>query len=363
MAGVVMQCIKILALCVPVTVLTCFLPSVSGEDAAKRVVTPQNLLKLIHTPEVQRDLGFEPNDPRLMSILREIDGTWWRSRNLNEEKQHAITQDLEKQLRESLASVLSPVKMQRLREIEIQSQGIRALGRPDVSKELGLDSSQILAIQRTFSTTDALSHQLSEKKGHDPALEKEVAAAREKEQTTLQQILTNPQRVALGKLIGKPVDTTQFKRIYPLAPELIDSGEWAGGRKTTLDALHGKVVLLHFYAFQCHNCVANFEHYKRWHDTLSKKGVVVLGIQTPETPAERDAMQVRRAAKDKGFLFPVLIDLKSKNWDAWGNTMWPTVYVIDQNGYIRYWWQGELNWQGAKGDTTIEKIIDELLAE
>ncbi len=71
----------------------CFLPSVSGEDAGKRVVIPQNLLKLIHTPEVQTDLGFEPNDPRLMSIIREIDGTWWRSRNLNEEKQHAITQE------------------------------------------------------------------------------------------------------------------------------------------------------------------------------------------------------------------------------------------------------------------------------
>ncbi|HAC90510.1 MAG TPA: hypothetical protein DCF63_07725 [Planctomycetaceae bacterium] len=65
----------------------------------------------------------------------------------------------------------------------------------------------------------------------------------------------------------------------------------------------------------------------------------------------------------KGFEFPVLIDLKSENWNAWGNTMWPTVYVIDKKGYIRSWWQGELNWQGATGDKSIENLVDELLAE
>lgn len=41
--------------------------------------------------------------------------------------------------------------------------------------------------------------------------------------------------------------------------------------------------------------------------------------------------------------------------------MWPTVYVIDQKGYLRHWWQGELNWQGATADQQIEKIVDKLL--
>jgi len=58
-----------------------------------------------------------------------------------------------------------------------------------------------------------------------------------------------------------------------------------------------------------------------------------------------------------------LVDVSSKNWDAWGNTMWPTVYVVDKNGYIRWLWQGELNWQGATGDKSIEKLVDELLEE
>ena len=141
------------------------------------------------------------------------------------------------------------------------------------------------------------------------------------------------------------------------------AGEWAGTGRTSLESERGKVVLVHFYAFQCHNCVANFKHYNRWHETLSKKGVTVIGIQTPETSAERDSKLVQKAAKEQGFGFPVLIDLKNSNWDAWGNTMWPTVYVIDKNGYIRSWWQGELNWQGATGDQTIETLVDELLME
>ncbi len=69
------------------------------------------------------------------------------------------------------------------------------------------------------------------------------------------------------------------------------------------------------------------------------------------------------AAKKDGFKFPVLIDLKHENWNAWSNTMWPTVYVIDKRGYIRFWWQGELNWKGATTDKTIEKVVDRLLME
>jgi hypothetical protein len=70
---------------------------------------------------------------------------------------------------------------------------------------------------------------------------------------------------------------------------------------------------------------------------------------------------VQQAAKEQGFGFPVLIDLKSSNWDAWGNTMWPTVYVIDQQGYLRVWWQGELKGPEAKGDEVISKAVEKLL--
>ena len=43
--------------------------------------------------------------------------------------------------------------------------------------------------------------------------------------------------------------------------------------------------------------------------------------------------------------------------------MWPTVYVVDKRGYLRYWWQGEMNWQGATGDKTVEEWVARCLAE
>jgi hypothetical protein len=42
--------------------------------------------------------------------------------------------------------------------------------------------------------------------------------------------------------------------------------------------------------------------------------------------------------------------------------MWPTVYVIDQQGYLRVWWQGELKGPGGNGDEVIRTAVEKLLA-
>jgi len=61
--------------------------------------------------------------------------------------------------------------------------------------------------------------------------------------------------------------------------------------------------------------------------------------------------------------FPVLIDGTKANWNAWGNSMWPSVYLVDKRGYLRHFWPGELKWRGATGDQWMRERIEELLAE
>jgi hypothetical protein len=61
--------------------------------------------------------------------------------------------------------------------------------------------------------------------------------------------------------------------------------------------------------------------------------------------------------------YPVLMDAQSSNWKSWSNTMWPTVYLIDKRGFIRRWWQGELNWQGTPGEQQMRDSIERLLSE
>jgi peroxiredoxin len=324
---------------------------------------PQNLLKLIHAPEVQKELELEGEalDSFLIELAK-IDGPWWRVRIRPLDEQRKVIAKQEQALIDLLNDHISPKKMERLKQIELQSQGTRIFARPDVIKTLNLTKSQSAKVDELYAATDNAAKKLQGAKAQDKKLIADLKTATEAEAKGIAELLTGPQKNAFGKMMGATFDTMKLNRIYPLAPELVDSGYWYGPA-TKLADQRGKVVLVHFYAFQCHNCVANFKHYNRWHEQLAKRGVSVIGIQTPETPAERDVGQVLRAAKEKGFGFPVLVDVKNSNWDTWSNTMWPTVYVIDKNGYIRFWYQGELNWEGATVDKTIEKLVSELLEE
>ncbi len=57
------------------------------------------------------------------------------------------------------------------------------------------------------------------------------------------------------------------------------------------------------------------------------------------------------------------MDSEQKNWDAWSNSIWPAVYLIDRRGFVRYWWYGELNWDGAEGEKSMRRKIGELIVE
>ena len=86
-------------------------------------------------------------------------------------------------------------------------------------------------------------------------------------------------------------------------------------------------------------------------------------MHTPETSRERDIENVKQAVAEAKFDFPVLVDNEERVWNDWGNSMWPAVYLIDKQGLIRYWWYGELNWQGRQGEQIMRRRIEELLAE
>ena len=61
--------------------------------------------------------------------------------------------------------------------------------------------------------------------------------------------------------------------------------------------------------------------------------------------------------------FPIAVDSEKQNWNAWSNNIWPAVYLIDRGGFVRYWWYGELNWDGAEGEKYMRRKIAELIGE
>jgi thiol-disulfide isomerase/thioredoxin len=143
------------------------------------------------------------------------------------------------------------------------------------------------------------------------------------------------------------------------APELVGVHPWLntpGGEPLTLRGLSGRVVLIEFWTFACGNCVRTLPFLRRMHhrhrDTLT-----VIGVHTPELPFERPVRNVERAARDRAVAFPVGLDNDYAAWNAYGNHYWPSLYLVDAAGRIRYTHIGE----GA--DRRTEAAIDELLAQ
>jgi len=332
-----------------------------------RELVPFRLLPLIHSAEVQHELRLSSQQmTELEECFARLDGPWFRSRIQPDDKRFSDLEKLEDELKNWAIKALSEKQFSRLKQLELQSLGTRMFFRNDIAGALKLTASQRNKFTELARSTQKAQAQLQEAtRKSQPAeeLEKACKQAMEAEQHALETVLTSSQKQKLSPMVGASFDLSQLKRIYPLAPEFAEGTEWINSQPLSLQSLRGKVVVVHFYAFQCHNCHANFDIYRRWHKKWQDKDVVVIGIQSPETDQERKYDAVRQAAKDRNLEFPIIMDGEMKNWTAWANTMWPTVYVIDKHGYIRHWWQGELNWQGATGDKTIEEVVEAALAE
>ncbi len=149
------------------------------------------------------------------------------------------------------------------------------------------------------------------------------------------------------------------------APELEERSQdaWINSKPLKLADLRGRVVVLHFWTFGCINCIHNQPTYKAWHEKYAPKGVVIIGVHTPETERERKIQNVRESVASRGLKYPIVFDKDAATWKTWDNRWWPSTYLIDKQGFVRYRWDGELNWKGAKGATIMTKKIEQLLAE
>ena len=148
-------------------------------------------------------------------------------------------------------------------------------------------------------------------------------------------------------------------------PELADrpAEEWINSKPLKLSDLRGQVVVLHFWTFGCINCQHNFPALKAWQNKFSKKGVTIIGVHTPELARERNIDNVQRSVEENGLKYPIVFDKDAKIWKTWENRWWPSTYLIDKQGFVRYRWDGEFDWKNAKGEALMRKKIQQLLAE
>jgi peroxiredoxin len=265
-----------------------------------------------------------------------------------------------------LAEILKPEQRARLEKLVVRQLGTRALLQDDVRQHLALTEKQQATIDEATGQCQAALAKLREQaKGRSQdELNKEAAAIQSKERDAIVAALTDVQKRKWSGLMAADFDASRLGRTRFKVPELIgDKDAWRNSPPLTLAGERGKVVVVHFFACGCINCIHNYPTYRQWREELAGKDVTLIGIHTPETNTERDIAHLERKLKEDDLQFPVLIDNGSANWNAWGNSMWPSVYVIDKQGYLRHFWAGELKWEGATGDQIARDQIERLLKE
>ena len=137
-----------------------------------------------------------------------------------------------------------------------------------------------------------------------------------------------------------------------------DNATWINtGVSLRLPDLRGKVVALEMWTFDCINCQHVIPSLKQWHSTYAHKGLVIIGNHFPEFNHERDLENLKHAVSEAGIEYAVAQDNDGATWRAYRNQYWPTLYLIDKRGHIRYVHVGE----GAYEET--EHNIQALLAE
>jgi len=170
---------------------------------------------------------------------------------------------------------------------------------------------------------------------------------------------SNRAQSELRKLRGstREAASSSTLRDFGAAPEFAGISKWINSDPLTMSKLRGKVVLIDFWTYSCINCLRTLPHVKAWYRTYRDRGLVIVGVHTPEFAFEHVAGNVKGAVQRLEVEYPVALDNGFGTWNAYRNQYWPAKYLVDRQGHLRYYHFGE-----GEYDTT-EARIRTLLGE
>ncbi|WP_405686379.1 NHL domain-containing thioredoxin family protein [Streptomyces sp. NBC_00057] len=148
------------------------------------------------------------------------------------------------------------------------------------------------------------------------------------------------------------------RRARVRAPELIGMGGWlnTGGKELTLADLRGKCVVVDFWTFCCVNCLHVLDELRELEEK-HRDTVVIIGVHSPKFVHEAEHQAVVDAVERYEVHHPVLDDPELATWKQYAVRAWPTLVVIDPEGYVVAQHAGEGHAHA------IAKLVEELEAE
>ena len=141
------------------------------------------------------------------------------------------------------------------------------------------------------------------------------------------------------------------------APELVGRG-WlnTGGKPVALGDLRGRIVVLDFWTFCCVNCLHVLDELRPLEEKYADS-LVLIGVHSPKFEHEADPDALAAAVERYAVHHPVLDDPELVTWQAYTARAWPTLVVIDPEGYIVASMSGEGHAHGLA--VLVEELIDE----
>lgn len=122
---------------------------------------------------------------------------------------------------------------------------------------------------------------------------------------------------------------------------------WLQTEATSLEEFDGKVRIVQFWTYSCHNCTATIPFLQEIYADHQGDKFEIIGVHAPEFSFEEDIANVQQAAIELGVTWPIAIDNSKTNFRSWqpGRRFWPRTFVLDQNGGIRFDRIGEGNYE------------------
>lgn len=125
------------------------------------------------------------------------------------------------------------------------------------------------------------------------------------------------------------------------APEIGGIEAWINSKPLQISELKGKVVLIDFWTYSCINCIRTLPYIKDWYAKYHDKGLVIIGIHSPEFDFEKNLSNVENAVKQDGIQYPVALDNQFVTWRNFDNHYWPAHFLINKEGKVVFTHFGE----------------------